>query len=344
MICICILASKCDVEGSKRRPEFTFISRSKKVAIRYWRTRSNIDDDKLDVLTDNSSDINVIYIVDSSNGGIDGQYPETLMKLQERQGYCLFLYIEESDYSKAELSAVFYEKDIDGLWIENEFIKERLSGVDYIDSQLCFNSKPISSLLEDAKERFTERQIAEKERRLQELRLKEEQNKKIFEEQEKRRQEQERQRKEMERRRQELEEKRHLEAEKIEEEKRQREADFKRNMESGFAQQETQVLDEEGNRWIKCEFCGKIAKENDFTTYGGMGHINLGTCRDCSSNNPEVRKKVEVRQNILPQRKYDPSVCPDCGGKLQERSGQYGRFYGCTNYPRCRYSRSLINK
>jgi len=30
--------------------------------------------------------------------------------------------------------------------------------------------------------------------------------------------------------------------------------------------------------------------------------------------------------------------CPHCGGKLVLRSGQYGQFYGCSNYPRCRYT------
>lgn len=30
--------------------------------------------------------------------------------------------------------------------------------------------------------------------------------------------------------------------------------------------------------------------------------------------------------------------CPQCGGKLVLRTGQYGQFYGCSNYPRCRYT------
>ena len=30
--------------------------------------------------------------------------------------------------------------------------------------------------------------------------------------------------------------------------------------------------------------------------------------------------------------------CPRCGGDLVLRSGNYGDFYGCSNYPRCRYT------
>ena len=31
-------------------------------------------------------------------------------------------------------------------------------------------------------------------------------------------------------------------------------------------------------------------------------------------------------------------LCPRCGGKLVLRQGRYGSFYGCTNYPECRYT------
>ncbi len=30
--------------------------------------------------------------------------------------------------------------------------------------------------------------------------------------------------------------------------------------------------------------------------------------------------------------------CPRCGGNLVLRKGQYGRFYGCSNYPKCKYT------
>lgn len=28
--------------------------------------------------------------------------------------------------------------------------------------------------------------------------------------------------------------------------------------------------------------------------------------------------------------------CPHCGGKLIERKGRHGKFWGCSNYPRCK--------
>ena len=34
-------------------------------------------------------------------------------------------------------------------------------------------------------------------------------------------------------------------------------------------------------------------------------------------------------------------MCPDCGKNLVIKLGLYGKFYGCTGYPQCRYIRSL---
>lgn len=31
-------------------------------------------------------------------------------------------------------------------------------------------------------------------------------------------------------------------------------------------------------------------------------------------------------------------ICPKCGGRLIERSGRYGCFLGCSNYPKCKFT------
>lgn len=33
--------------------------------------------------------------------------------------------------------------------------------------------------------------------------------------------------------------------------------------------------------------------------------------------------------------------CPQCGGNLVARSGQYGKFYGCSNFPKCRFTKKI---
>ncbi len=53
---------------------------------------------------------------------------------------------------------------------------------------------------------------------------------------------------------------------------------------------------------------------------------------DIKSNRKEkVRKEKEVRQN----------ACPKCGNGLSLKKGKYGTFYGCSNFPKCRYTNKV---
>ena len=33
-------------------------------------------------------------------------------------------------------------------------------------------------------------------------------------------------------------------------------------------------------------------------------------------------------------------ICPQCGGLLKKRNGKFGVFYGCSNYPQCRFTKN----
>lgn len=39
--------------------------------------------------------------------------------------------------------------------------------------------------------------------------------------------------------------------------------------------------------------------------------------------------------------KIEQNICPKCGGKLVARSGKYGEFIGCSNYPKCRFTKDV---
>src|SRR5215475_14147495 len=48
--------------------------------------------------------------------------------------------------------------------------------------------------------------------------------------------------------------------------------------------------------------------------------------------------------HLFPQRAdgSDPRQCPNCGsGRLSLKLSKFGAFIGCSNYPECRYTRSL---
>ena len=44
---------------------------------------------------------------------------------------------------------------------------------------------------------------------------------------------------------------------------------------------------------------------------------------------------------INKQKKIDNRICPQCHSPLVERKGKYGRFLGCSNYPKCKFTAKL---
>lgn len=63
--------------------------------------------------------------------------------------------------------------------------------------------------------------------------------------------------------------------------KARREAAFRWTLAKQLEQQETQVVDPDGNRWIRCRHCGRTDKTAAFSSYGGRCNVNLGTCKSC---------------------------------------------------------------
>jgi DNA-directed RNA polymerase subunit RPC12/RpoP len=53
-----------------------------------------------------------------------------------------------------------------------------------------------------------------------------------------------------------------------------------------------------------------------------------------------IKKHINNVENNIYERiqKENSLICPRCGGKLVIREGPYSTFYGCSNYPKCRYT------
>lgn len=109
-----------------------------------------------------------------------------------------------------------------------------------------------------------------------------------------RQQEKERQRrkKEVEERKKEAEERQKAEEEKWaqrqKEEKEEQErrkkvedANCKEEVLKIIDQQEYQARDHLGRRWVRCEKCGEVKQDKDFSSYGGEKRINIGICSNC---------------------------------------------------------------
>ena len=344
-----------------RKYEYTFLSKNRRVGLSYCNERVNLSEEKINILKENSKGISVIYVVDMRNFGTDGQYPEGVMKVQNEQGYCLFLSVTDRNYSTARLRAAFSTQDIDGLWQEIKLVEDKLDEFAIDDGKVIYQSVALNDLLERSKvewkagieqkcvEREERRKAQDEERRLaaeREGKMREERERQARAEAEERRRRWEEEQKlateraakqseEAEKVRAEAEERKRMEEqERIEAERR-----FADSLLERMNQQEEQVRDSLGRRWVKCEFCGKIALESKFSSYGGMNHNNLGICSECQKNNPEA--KIVIMPEPVKKAKIEINKCPDCGGDLKEKMGKFGRFLGCSNYPNCRYIRSI---
>ncbi len=55
----------------------------------------------------------------------------------------------------------------------------------------------------------------------------------------------------------------------------------------------------------------------------------------------EKVKEKEAKLDIKKEKDDNIKLCPKCGSPLEIRSGRYGSFLGCTNYPACTYVESM---
>lgn len=275
----------CLVGDTARKYEFSFVSRTSKFAVSYSCNRANLSDEKMEILRANSSGIRLIYIVDALNSCGNGQYPEALMKVQERQGYCLLLDVEEMEYSTAKLSAVFYAQDCTGLWREIEFAAGALREFSISEyGRLLYQNAPLAALCEWKKSEFEREGQQEKIRREQQM-------KELLERPEREQKQRPKRTQTLPvRRPQNTKSERQRAMEKLVHEKeeagrraqkKQREEAFRQTLAEQLNQQETQVIDPDGNRWVKCRYCGRVDKTTAFSSYGGRGSVNLGTCKIC---------------------------------------------------------------
>lgn len=54
-----------------------------------------------------------------------------------------------------------------------------------------------------------------------------------------------------------------------------------------------------------------------------------------------VNIKQHVKNIHKMQQKIERGICPCCGKKLELRDGENGKFYGCSNFPRCKFTKKI---
>jgi len=84
-----------------------------------------------------------------------------------------------------------------------------------------------------------------------------------------------------------------------------------------------------------CPLCGSPLKQKKGKFGSFFGCSDYPNCKYTRNIGPDPRNAAND-PNI-----EGKDVCPECGGLLKQRKGKYGSFYGCTNYPQCRFTRPI---
>jgi DNA topoisomerase I len=95
----------------------------------------------------------------------------------------------------------------------------------------------------------------------------------------------------------------------------------------------TNLKKEEKETTIPCDKCGK----NMILRWGKNGEYLVCSGRPECKNKKNVKVDKDGKIEIVEEQ--SKGICPQCGGNLVEKSGRFGRFIACSNYPECKYTR-----
>jgi DNA topoisomerase-1 len=90
---------------------------------------------------------------------------------------------------------------------------------------------------------------------------------------------------------------------------------------------------EEKETSIICDKCGKPM----ILRWGKNGEYLVCSGRPACKNKKNVSVDKDGGISVVEETSY--GVCPRCGGPLREKSGRFGRFVACANYPECKYTK-----
>ena len=85
----------------------------------------------------------------------------------------------------------------------------------------------------------------------------------------------------------------------------------------------------------------KKYQEQKFTCQEVEEFLNKLLALNISSRESKKEHVSTIKTQISDKKEnIKNGICPRCGGQLIERKGKYGIFMGCSNYPKCRYTRN----
>ncbi|MCA9916760.1 MAG: type I DNA topoisomerase [Anaerolineales bacterium] len=95
---------------------------------------------------------------------------------------------------------------------------------------------------------------------------------------------------------------------------------------------------------LSVDFTARLEDELDKIAEGEAWVPVIGSFYGQFAENLEVADESIPKIDLKPEVEPVGRDCPNCGSPLLYREGRYGRFIGCSNFPKCRHTEQLLNK
>ena len=117
--------------------------------------------------------------------------------------------------------------------------------------------------------------------------------------------------------------------------------DFEKELEVAMANAEKKTVKLEPELTeIICEKCGAqmVVKSGRFGKFAACPNYP-----ECKNTKPLAKdgKSLKETKPITP---LEGEVCEKCGAQMVERQGRYGSFHACINYPKCDFTRQIMQE
>lgn len=118
----------------------------------------------------------------------------------------------------------------------------------------------------------------------------------------------------------------------------------------------TAFLEQFFKRYVEYDFTAALEEQLDLVSDGKLDwkqflrdfwkdfHAAVGEIAELRTTNVLDALNEALGPHIFPDKGdgSNPRICPTCGtGQLSLKTGKFGAFIGCSNYPECRYTRQL---
>lgn len=296
-----------ELTDNNRRYEMTLYTKDYNFGIVYYRLSSSIEAEKIK-LQNEYLETKILYVSSVENEFTDDQYPERLMMIQERQGYCFFLNRDiNMVYEEAQAKVCVYMQNYKGYWKSVVVCEGFLDQYEIShEGVISFNGKRVTDLVQQTMGDYqkTQKDILEQIRLAEEKKEKEEQERRerirIAREEIERRRKEEQERCEEEKRQRDLENAKEQERlKKIAEEKALKTAEEEKRAAEEKARKKEKELKEFLRSYPKLAAIQSLLLEMKAIKGSFLSDQSNGKTKSCNLNIKIQSVKINMNRHII---------------------------------------------